>query len=141
MKKTLKTEAIVEVYNRLKSAKVSKMEDAEKFAVVKAMRVFRPIADGFAAFVDDAREKLRPENFEEIQHKIQHVDTLSEEERNAVNAQVDAYARSINECILDEARKEVDLEFEPLSEEALSRLAASNDFDISTILFLGDALC
>lgn len=66
---------------------------------------------------------------------------MTEEEKREVNANMEAYNADVARCIGEEASREQELEFEPLTEEAFGRLLDSNDLDISTIIVLQDVLC
>lgn len=140
MKKTLKTIAIVAVFNSLRNATVTKMEEAEKFAVVRAMRTLRPIASEFEAFVAEAREKLKPECFEQLLEIERKGEDATPEEREMHGRLGSEYVGSVNKCIRPEEEKEVDVEIEPLTFEALCRLFATNDFNIDTMLMIEDVI-
>lgn len=141
MKKEIKTETIVMAHNALKGAKLTKMEDGEKFSAIKAARVLKPAAESFTGLVEDAKEKLKPENWDELKEKAGRFNSLSGEEQAAVNAALTAYNRSVEECVKDELAKPCEVEISPLSEEAFGRLLSSNDFEMQTIMALQDALC
>lgn len=143
----MKTKQVVEVYNVLGSAKLTKMDDKDKFAVIKAMRQMKPVATGYEDFVKDAQEKLKDERFEEMRVKAQKWQeeggktTLTMDERIELNAYFGVYNNRVDECVKEEQEKEAELGYERLSEEAFGKLISSNDFDVSTILMLEDALC
>lgn len=141
MKKLIKTETIVMAHNALKGAKLTKMEDAEKFAAIKAARALKPAAEDFSGLVEDAKEKLKPEGWDELKEKAGRFKSLPEEEKTAVNADLTAYNRRVEDCVKDELAKEREVEIAPLSEEAFGRLLSSNDFEMQTIMALQDALC
>lgn len=142
----MKTRQVVEVYNTLNGAKLSKMDDKDKFLVIKAMRQLKPVSAAYEEFVKDAQEKLKGEDFGEIQKKAQQWQeegentTLSLEERRHINIYLNDYTKKVNECVSEEGEKENDLTYERLSEEAFAKLVASNDFDVKTIMSLQEAL-
>lgn len=141
MEKTVTTENIVIAYNSLKGAKLTRLDTAEKFTAIKAMRVLKPVAASLQGFIEDAREKLRPEGFEIIERKASAFDSLSDEEKREVNAVISTYNADVARCISEEASKEHTIDFEPMTEETFGRLLDSNDLDMSTILVLQDVLC
>lgn len=141
MKKNLTTRTIVETYRTIADAKVTKMEEAEKFAVVKAVRSLKPVATAFQDFTEEARKKLQPENFDELQDKARRFDSLPDDEKKEVNASFIAYDEAVRKCVADEMTREHEVELDPLTTEALGRLVASNDFTVATILQLEDVLC
>lgn len=142
----MKTKQVVEAYNVLGGAKLTKMEDKDKFTVIKAMRQMKPVATGYEDFVKDAQEKLKDEHFDDMRGKAQKWQeegdktALTVDERIEVNAYFAAYNKRVNDCLKEEREKEVELGYGRLDEEAFGKLVASNDFDVNTILLLGDAL-
>lgn len=140
MKKTLKITAIAAVFNILRNASLTKMEETEKFAVVRAMRTLRPIASEFEAFVAEAREKLKPEYFEQLLEIERKGEDATPDEREMHDKLGTEYVASVDRCIRPEAEKEVEVEIEPLTFEALCRLFATNDFKIDMMLMIEDVI-
>lgn len=134
MKKT--TDQIVTAYRLIAAAKLGKMEDAEKFALIKAVRQLKKVAADFDDFLKDAQERLKPEGFDAIAGKMQADKELTPEE----TAKHIKYQKDISECLKDEVARENELDFEPFSEESLGRLIASNDFSIHEILTISEVL-
>lgn len=142
----MKTKQVVEVYNTLNGAKLSKMEDKDKFLVIKAMRQLKPISTAYEEFVKDAQEKLKGDNFEDIQKKAQKWQeegentSLSLEERREINTYLNGYNNKVVECLKEEVEKDNELNYEKISDDAFGKLVSSNDFDVKTIMNLQDAL-
>lgn len=142
----MKTKQVVEVYNTLNGAKLSKMEDKDKFLVIKAMRQLKPISTAYEEFVKDAQEKLKGDDFEDIQKKAQkwqeegESTSLSLEERREINTYLNGYNNKVVECLKEEVEKDNELNYEKISEDAFGKLVSSNDFDVKTIMNLQDAL-
>lgn len=142
----MKTKQVVEVYNTLNGAKLSKMEDKDKFLVIKAMRQLKPISTAYEEFVKDAQEKLKGDDFEDIQKKAQKWQeegentSLSLEERREINTYLNGYNNKVVECLKEEVEKDNELNYEKISEDAFGKLVSSNDFDVKTIMNLQDAL-
>ena len=132
---------MVFAFRLLNGAKLSKMDDADKFKVIKATRAFRTTAKEFDDFLKDAQEKLKPENFEEMQESAKNMKDLSEEDKARLNAFFSDYQKKIELCIEEETKKEVETVFEKLSEDAFAKLVSSNDFTVNDIMVLQDALC
>lgn len=141
MKKIIKTITAVSAYNVLKDAKLTHMEDGEKFAAIMAMRPLKKVATDYGDFAKDAQEKLKPENFGEIQEMARRFGQLTDEEKLRVNSELRAYDERVEKCVRPESLKEAEVEFEPLSKEAFSRLMKSNDLTAETSLTLYDILC
>lgn len=128
MKKTFKTDTITVAYIILKNASVAKMKSEEKFAVIKAMRELKKIAVPYQDMITDTREKLKPENAAELEAMEQRgLDNLSAEEREHYDRCTAAYNAEVDKALNDEAQKEVEIDIEPISDEALGRFADSNE--------------
>lgn len=128
MKKTFKTDTITVAYIILKNASVSKMKSEEKFAIIKAMRELKKIAVPYQDMITDTREKLKPENAAELEAMEQRgLDNLSAEERESYDRCTAAYNAEVDKALNEEAQKEVEIDIEPISDEALGRFADSND--------------
>lgn len=130
------TDQIVTAYRLVSAAKLSKMEDAEKFQLIKVVRQLKKTATDFEDFLKDAQEKLKPEGFDTIATKIQSKQDLTPEE----SSKIGKYNKDVADCLSEELEKEVELTFEPLSEEAIGRLVASNDFAVSDIISITDVI-
>lgn len=143
----MKTSTIIEVYQLLNNAKLTKMESKEKFQVIKIMRAMKPVAEEWDSFVKTIDEKLKGENHEEMLAKAQQWQkegektTLSLDERMAVNEYFGKLDRERRELIASEQSKEVNILFDKLTEEAFERLVDSNDFVVGQILALQEAIC
>lgn len=140
---------IVEVSALLmqKETKLTKMEGADKNLVIKAMKELVPIANAYDEFLNITRDKLKPENFDEMQAKAQQWQaegektTLTNEERIEINTFFAEYQKSINECIKEEIHKKKELTYTPLSEDAFAMLMASNpEWSLAQIMSVEDML-
>ena len=65
----LKVSEVIGVYSTLKDAKLTKMESADKFKVIKIMRPMQGVADEWDKFMENVDKKLQKENHEEIIQK------------------------------------------------------------------------
>lgn len=136
MKKNLKTATVNEVYTLLDAAKYTKMEAADRRALVKAMRPLKKVSTDFNDFREDAIKRLRPDNYEEVDRLVGEFNGLSAEARNAAVTDpkyasaikaFNAFQTDISECLREEIAKEQELEYEPLTAEAIDRLLDSNE--------------
>lgn len=127
MKKTLKKNSLVEIYDLLTTAKMAKMQSADKFIVLRIANALKPEATAFKDFVKDVQERLKPEGWDEIIKKSQNFDTLPVAERIEINLAISSYSNAINECVKPEADKDVEVEFTPMTEETLGRFLDSNE--------------
>lgn len=143
---TKTTNEIVGLYKVLSEAKLTKVEEADKYSVIKILRKLRPTAESFEAYQKDAQERLKPENWEDVLAKVQQWQqegeetTLTEEEKREINMAIMTYDRSVNSCIVEELNLEVEVEFKKLSDSAFEKLLASNEWDAKTALFVADSI-
>ena len=143
----MKTSTIIEVYQLLNNAKLTKMESKEKFEVIRIMRAMKPVAEEWDSFVKTMDEKLKGEHHEEMLAKAQQWQkegektTLSLDERMAVNEYFGKLDRERRQLVASEQSKEVNMLFDKLTEEAFEHLVDSNDFVVGQILALQEAIC
>lgn len=144
--KKISTEKILSVYNLINDAKLTKMDDEDKFRMIKIIRVLKPVATNFEDFKKDASEKLKGENHEEMLEKAQKWQTegenttLSEAERIEINKYFTDYNNKIVECLKDEAKKENELDYEPLGAGAFGKFVASNDWTLGQITAIEEVI-
>ena len=151
--KDMKVIDIVNAYNVLNAAKLAKMQDADKFTVIRAMRALKPIQTDYEAAVKDAQERLKPEDFDALQkkaadwnatHKDKKLTDLTPEERatlDGINAAYRDYTAKVEECVKDLAEKEVSASYARLTEEAFGKLLEGNpEWDAGTAMLLMDVL-
>lgn len=141
MEKNVKTSEISNAYAMLRDAKLTRMEEAEQFAVIKTMRTLKGIVTEHEDFVKEAQEKLKPDNFDDLQRRARSFATLDEAEKARTNAEMADYDRKVTECVRPETEKVRKIELEPMGREAFGRLLKSNDFTASQMLLLCDILC
>lgn len=148
----MKTIEIRNIYEILNEAKLTKMEDADKFKVIKALRSIKPIAKGYEDFIEEAKNKLKDDDFDKMTERAQawnkdnqgkKVGELTQkqiDELNAINTYFAEYNKRVETCLKEEAEKEVELTFDKLSEEAFGKLVASNDWTCGQIMALSDVV-
>lgn len=143
----MKTNSIVTVFNLLNSAKINEVSTSGKIKIIKAVREMKPIANGFDELLNDAREKLKGENHDEMAEKANRWQQLgdevdfTDEEKIAINAYFMEYGNRIDECVKEEAEKEHILSFTRLTEEEFEGLISSNDWDVRTIMDIEEIMC
>lgn len=149
----MKTIDIVNAYNVLNGAKLAKMQDADKFTVIRAMRALKPIQTDYEAAVKDAQERLKPEDFDALQkkaadwnatHKDKKLTDLTPEERttlDGINAAYRDYTDKVEQCVRDLAETEKTLDYTRLSQDAFGKLLESNpEWKMQEILGVADVL-
>lgn len=148
----MKTIEIINIYAFLKEAKLTKMEDKDKFSIIKALMAMKPIAIGHEDFLENAKEKLKGDKHDEwterarkfeSENRGKKVESLSDDELSelkSINEYFSAYNKSVEQCVREEAEKEADVAFEKLTEEAFGKLIASNDWTCGQIMELSDLI-
>ena len=149
----MKTIDIVNAYNVLNGAKLAKMQDTDKFTVIRAMRALKPIQADYEAAVRDAQERLKPEDFDALQkkaadwnatHKDKKLTDLTPEERTTlggINAAYRDYTEKVEQCVRDLAETEKTLDYTRLSQDAFGKLLESNpEWKMQEILGVADVL-
>ena len=153
MIRKVKTEKVLGAFNVLNTAKYAKMDDADKIKVWKIARALKPIATKFDEDSKDAAEKLKPEGFDDDLRKAQEYERVTKDkEADASKLEMGAAEYSefikklkeMNKLVADAlkefANKEVDIDFEPISEDAFTKLMASNDWTMEQTVMIGELI-
>ena len=152
MKKIIKTSEIIAVSQVLETAKYTKMEDVDKSKLLRIILAFKDIADKFNADTKAVAEKLKQSDYkgyDETLEKAQEYEKLRRSNGDMSKAKMGAaeYDKFISEVFIPfnnlvestmkpYAEKEVEIKEELLSESAFDKLMASNDWNISQVVFL-----
>ena len=153
MIRKVKTEKVLGAFNVLNTAKYAKMDDADKIKVWKIARALKPIATKFDEDSKDAAEKLKPEGFDDDLRKAQEYERVTKDkEADASKLEMGAAEygefikklKEMNKLVADAlkefADKEVDIDFEPISEDAFTKLMASNDWTMEQAVMIGELI-
>lgn len=154
-KQTIKTEKVLAAYRVISKAKYSKLDDGDKIKVWKIARIMKPVADKFEDDSKDAEEKFKPsEDFDERLANAQEYDRMRHDENaDMTKAKMGAaefgkfveefqqYRKIVNDAKREFAEKDVEVEFEKLSEESFGKLMASNEWTMEQATVLGDIVC
>lgn len=156
MKKVIKTSEALAAYNILNNAKYSNLEDGDKIKLWKITRALKPIATKFEEDNKDAAEKFKADikDFDELLPKAQEYENLlrsnGDMSKSPIGAaEYDAFIKEfkkynslVGKAVEEFANKEVELSFEPLSEDAISKLMASNqDWKMAQVMAISDIVC
>lgn len=142
MKKTLKTEKVLEVYQVLSSAKYGKLEGDEQIKLVKILLAFKPTAEKFEADTKAASDKLK-EGFEGLDDRLQKANQYKDmagdpnadasmlpmgpaEYHKFIHGEWAEFNKRVSAAVKDKANAEVKVEFEPISNAMLQKLMQSN---------------
>ena len=142
MKKVkFKTEELHDAYMVLSAAKFTKLSDADKIKVWKIARTLKPISEKFEDDNKSAAETLKPKDcdFEATFAKVQEFENMMRNGGDMSKAPMGAaeyhafindvwqpYNKLVADAIKPIAETEVEVEIEPLTEEAFGLLMASN---------------
>lgn len=151
MKTKITTEKVLNAYRIISGAKYTKMDDADKIKVWKIARALKPVADKFEDDSKDAADKMKPsEDFADKLQKAQEFERITKEkdfdasklpmgvaEYNEFIKKFQDYNRLVGEAVKEFAEKEVEIEFEPLSEESFGKLMASNEWTMEQTVEIG----
>ena len=135
----MKLKQILAAYKVLGEAKVQKLDEKEVIKIVKARKAMRPHADEYEAFFKDVQEKFKPENWDDVQAKVQKWQqegentTLSEVERVQINKVLIDFQKKIETAVKDELEKEVELSIDKLSEESATKLLVENGWELKKL--------
>ncbi len=141
MEKSLKTFEIVDAYQLLGNAKYQKLEDADKIRIWKISRLLKPFYVKMDEAQQDATNSLVPEEFRKRINLAQEYKMAKASDRKELPMTDKEYLayladfRKYNVLVakaLDELlQKDVTLDFEPVSEEAMGLLIACNDWPMA----------
>lgn len=153
MKKTVKTSEILSVYQIIGNAKYGKMSDDDKVKVWKITRKLKPVATKFEDDTKDAADKMKPyEDFDQKLQKAQEYERLKNDKKPTIDVMSTAdydkfiadfkqYKNIVDKAIKEFADKEVEIEFDAISEEAFGKLITSNDWTFGQVTLLGEFVC
>ena len=152
MKKTVKTESLMVVFNILKNAKYSKMTDGDKVSVWKIFRAIKKIGKSFEDDAQDLSNKLMPyetfmddlqkaREYEIAKSKGENYIDITEDEYKEFIVKLQKYNKTVDEAIREISEKEVEVEFEPLKDDAFDRLCMSNDWTLNQADIVGEFVC
>lgn len=134
----MKVKEISGLFNILSKANLSKMDDADKYIVIKMLRKLRPIAEKFETDKKDAYERLRPDNWKEISEAANK--WREENDSRALSEDEVSYMLRVNECLADEKEREENIDLPKLSEEAFQKLMAGNEWNNLLVMELSEMI-
>lgn len=154
MKKlTFKTEKVLAAYRLLGSAKYGKLADEDKIKVLKICIALKPIATKYDEDSKEAEMKLKPDGYDERLEKAREYERVSRDkdadasqlkmgpaEFNEFVKEMNHYQDLISKALKDEMEKEVEVEFEPITEDALLKLMNSNDWTIAGAMAVSEVI-
>lgn len=134
----MKVKEISGLFNILSKANLSKMDDADKYIVIKMLRKLRPVAEKYETDKKDAYERLRPDNWEEVSEASNK--WREENGSRALTEGEVSYILRVNECLADEKEREENIDLPKLSEEAFQKLMAGNEWNNLLVMELSEMI-
>lgn len=132
----MKTIEIVNVYYLLRESKLNGMDSVSKFKIIRTAKKFKEITDSYVALVESAKERLKPENFDELVKKAVS-DKATNEDKEICEKLNQTYLQEVNACVIPEAFKELNLDFEKLTEEQFGKLIEINsNWNVDQLMLL-----
>lgn len=122
---------LTETYRILKNSKWNGLKQETKTALVDDMAMIRPIAKDFEESLNDAREKMKPEGFEEmIEHLNQDKEgkrKMEPTERLSVNRALQEYQRQLDKFASDKLNEKVEVDLKQIGFDEINVLCDNNE--------------
>lgn len=135
IKKKISIAELLATFHQLDNANGEKLRPKERFALGKlVIAVQKPLRD-YQVLEEETIKRLKPENFNEIAALLNELDGMEKQERaEALKEQKymdaikenDQYNAAVNECLIPERIKMLEVEVEAQSPEWRDRLLESN---------------
>jgi hypothetical protein len=152
MKMKTNVEKVAQVYDILNAAKYSKLNDDERIELWKITRAMKPVALKLKEDIQDAAQHMKPSDdfdqrlaiarqYEQAQRDGKEFDKLNKEDYDAFIHEWREYSKLVDTAVKEFADEEVEIDIEPISEETLSRLMASNpDWNMGKTITVSDMI-
>lgn len=159
----MKTIEAVNVYNLLKIGKFSSMDGRSQISFLRVMKTLRPVAESYAKDIEEAREKMKGDDFEVFQERmekwlqrekflmdkakkenVEYDSLLTEEEVKEVKELNDIdrlYTKKFMDYKKELDESEVGMELQKVEETAFEKFIEANDFEAEKKLLLQEVLC
>lgn len=156
MSKKVKTKEVLVAWQVLGQAKYDKLDSDQKVRVFHIGQMLKPIATAFSDYSADAAEKMQPSaDFQERWDKAKVYETMTAnpkadmeqlpmgpaEYKEFMVKEYFPFDRLWKKAIKDEGDKEVELKFDPISEEVLFALADSNKWNVDQTTAVAAVVC
>lgn len=140
MKKTMTAKEASAIKDVLAATKLGAMASADKIKATKAYNALKKASADYDTALTNAREKLKPEGFDELMQKAGS-GTATRQEMAELNRLIGPYNREVEAAVAAEATKEVEIEVDTLADEAIGKLYDGNpDMTVADLSQLGDLL-
>ena len=156
MSKKVKTKEVLVAWQVLGQAKYDKLDSDQKVHLFHIGQQLKPIATAFSDYSADAAEKMQPSaDFQERWDKAKVYETMTAnpkadmeqlpmgpaEYKEFMVKEYFPFDRLWKKAIKDEGDKEVELKFDPISEEVLFALADANKWNVDQTTAVAAVVC
>ena len=140
--KELKTRQIVAINNILSRVNILGLDKDTQIAILRIGMIVKPHAQAFDEYQKDAVNRLKPQDYDQLEEKQSQLDTLPPEERASVTAAITAFNRSILPILDAQLDKTVTLQYDAipvLSLESVAEIGSNNKIPVSELLLIHEA--
>lgn len=136
----------------ISNASYKRLDDEDKVRLWKIARQLKPVATQFEADSKDAAEKMKEgyegfdeqlaaaKAYEEAKKSGGELPITDEEYRRFISEVWQPFNALVSKAVAEQAEKEVELDFDPLTDEAFGKLIASNDWTVDKVTVVGEFL-
>lgn len=124
----MKIKEIVNAYKLLGEIQVYNLEDDEIIKILNARIKMKQHVDRYNAFLEDAKEKCKPSDYEEKTAMMQNWSELDDDTRKELNVWLKNYNNKINNIIKDFTEQEVELNVEKLDSATAVKILKANNW-------------
>jgi hypothetical protein len=127
----LKIKDVVTAYNAFASAKITSLDKEERKKVFALLKPMVRIHKEYQEFVEMTDGKLKPENWEEliaIETDIRASKATIEQAKQYMA--VGIYRTRLNEALVEEGNREVEIDAEPIEEAIIDKIFDENKWNV-----------
>ena len=140
----MKTREAIDLYKAYTSVKFTGVPTADRLAMLRNMRILKPISDEYDALQMDASERFKPDGYDELEQEVMSLagETATADVSKKLakyNIQKTEYMKAMNDYLLGVYDKQTgkrtgglldeehDLKMEAISAEAFDKLVQANE--------------
>lgn len=140
----MKTREIVDLYRAYTSVKFTGVPTVDRLAMLRNMRILKPISDEYDALQMDASERFKPDGYDELEQEVMSLagETATADVSKKLakyNIQKTEYMKAMNDYLLGVYDKQTgkrtgglldeehDIKMEAISAEAFDKLVQANE--------------
>lgn len=124
----MKIKEIVKAYKTLGEANISMLEESEIIKIISARSDMRQHVEKYDAYMQDVKDKFKPEGYDKVLIKAQKWHDLSDDEKIEINKIVKEYETRVNNAMAELNNKEVDINIEKLEKCSAVKILKYNNW-------------